>query len=166
MIHVGVFRCLSETERLLRTKQEGDYATEETTVQNGVVSGTVLRLHKGGVIHEAITDVPYADFVSKESSDGQLRLAFESIRAYPELALYAEQGYAFRPLKAGTSGEFAVDAAASFSAARGWTDGTSTSWHSPAPTLRRTSARLPCRGCCTRATGTRRWAPRDSSCTA
>ena len=104
MIHVGVFRNERESERLLLEKQDGDCATAETTIRDGIVNGTLLRSVGGVVREETIEDVRYADFLSGESSDEQNILAYKTIRAFPQLEPYAD--YVFRPLKAGTSGEF------------------------------------------------------------
>lgn len=108
MIYAGVFRDEQETERLLLTKQEGDCSFVAAGTGSGFVTGTVLRVQGGAVVREAVADVPYAHYLNDESVDGQTSLAWETVRAYPELAMYAEAGYALRPLRPGTSGEFGV----------------------------------------------------------
>ena len=54
MIHVGVFRNERESERLLLEKQDGDCATSETTIRDGIVNGTLLR-SVGGVMGKTLS---------------------------------------------------------------------------------------------------------------
>jgi hypothetical protein len=108
MIHVGVFRSEAESARLLRGKRDGDYATVASSItENSKVSGVVLCKRNGEVVREEIENVPCADFLSGESTDGQKILAFETVRNFRELEPFAE--HVFKPLKAGMCGEFEVD---------------------------------------------------------
>jgi hypothetical protein len=162
MIHVGVFRSEAESARLLRGKRDGDYATVASSItEDGAkVNGVVLCKRNGEVVREKIENVPCADFLSGESSDGQNILASETVRNFRELEPFAE--HVFKPLKAGMCGEFEVPST-SCSAARRKERGpiapicTSTSSRSPAPTLRRSIIRPRCRGWCTRATRAPTW---------
>lgn len=152
MIHVGVFRSEAESARLLRGKRDGDYATVASSItEDGAkVNGVVLCKRNGEVVREEIENVPCADFLSGESSDGQNILAFETVRNFRELEPFAARGYVFKPLKAGMCGEFEVPST-SCSAARRKELGpidpacTLTSSCSPVPTLRRTPIRPRCR---------------------
>jgi hypothetical protein len=110
MIHVGVFRSEAESARLLRGKRDGDYATVASSItENSKVNGVVLCKRNGEVVREKTENVPCADFLSVESSDGQKILASEMVRKFYELEPFAERGYVFKPLKAGMCGEFEVD---------------------------------------------------------
>ena len=148
MIHVGVFRSEAESARLLRGKRDGDYATVVSSItENSKVNGVVLCKRNGEVVREEIENVPCADFLSGESTDGQKIIASETVRNFRELEPFAEN--VFKPLKAGMCGEFEVPST-SCSAARRKERGpidpictltSSSSW----PTLRRTPIRPRCR---------------------
>ena len=109
MIHVGVFRSEAESARLLRGKRDGDYATVASSItEDGAkVNGVVLCKRNGEVVREEIENVPCADFLSGESTDGQNILASDTVHNFRELEPFAE--HVFKPLKAGMCGEFEVD---------------------------------------------------------
>ena len=106
MIEVGVFRDERATEAHLRAMPEGRYSLHpSSTVSDGRLRGSTMTL-RGARVVLAPVDEPVSDRISLESSDGQMRTIAASIRGLPELAHLAADGYAIKPLNAGSSGSF------------------------------------------------------------
>ena len=110
VIEVGVFRDERATEAHLRAMPEGHYSLHpSSTVSDGRLRGSTVRVRGARVVLTPV-DEHVSDRISLESSDGQMRTIAESIRCRPELAHLAAEGYAIKPLAAGSSGSFETTA--------------------------------------------------------
>jgi hypothetical protein len=108
MNHAGVFRT-PEAARSYLLRQDGAHTLDPTsTLSSGRLRGAILST-RAGVVVRAPIDAPLGDMLNDESSDEQRSRIWSAMEAFPMISGLVREGYAVRPLSAGTSGE--IDAA-------------------------------------------------------